>query len=639
MATPNQSMGNLPGQGGDDKTNFDLTKMDLIKLFDQEDSVRIIKDPIFEIDGHIFFATVLKEKVEVTTQTDDQNPSPAPVEVKNENAFYGVRSGIGLSPLSSITNKRDVITDFTTHKSEGVKYRVESFSRIQSKNQHDAILYCGRDVVKRGSLDFLRPGIASYSLPQRVGDDPQESIKNKIQYYVKLGNELEYIIATCFVLGTYLFPLFTCFGYLIISGEKGAGKGTFLDILYRTCWNPSSKLFTVTESTLFRIIETQKPTLLIDEYHRAVQNEINGIGIISIVEGGYDKGGAVPRTDKQPDGSFKVVEHPIYCPKVLVTRRPVEADDKGIKITLPKVTGDVIYSKRKIELDRDSFFETIRRNIMEWIVRHDIKVLEAYKTIEPTYKLGGRDFQVWAPILAIAKIAFPKRYNDLFKFAEESVSNKLSNGTEKETLILQALHYLYSDDKLEDGGTAIPQVESYKVTNNEINNALIDLELIENEYEKVHHNTIKSALENLKILGRHKKVYYLKKDKLITLFKERGFIKVNNPDRAVNHEGKDEDLKAAAANPENPGSLDASEKLAQEQFQNEKMVKEVADKRKTHDVPPGDELPEEPKPHLKPVTSEPNYEEMSTDQLSDLTGIGDKKASNELERRQEEMGS
>lgn len=627
-------MENLPGQGGNDQNNFDLTKMDFDKLFDQKDSVRIIKGPIFEIDGHMFFATVLKDNVEVNTkQGDPKGPIP-PSQCSKLIAFYGPRGGIGMLPLDPTTTDKPALSDSTSSKCAGGKCRVEDCTVTDSKNQHRAILYSSKDALKHGLLACTRPEIASHFLPERGDPLPQKGIKEKFNYYVKMSDELEYLIATCFVLGTYLFPIFTCFGYLIITGEKGAGKGTCLDILKKTCWNPTSKLVTATESTLFRIIEDQKPTLLIDEYHRAIKNEISGSGIISIVESGYEKGGAVPRSVPNPDGTYKVVQYPVYCPKTIVTREPVEADDKGVKITVPKVTGDVLYSKRKIELDRDPFFETIRRDIMEWIVHHDTKVLETYRSIEPTYKLGGRDFQVWAPILAIAKIAFPDRYNDLFKFAEKSVSNKLSDNTEKETVVLHALYYLYSDDKLQDGGNKVPRIESYKVTNKEIKEALNEL-----EYDELHHNTIKSALENLKVLGRHERAYYLKKDKLITLFKERGFIKVNNPDRAVDQECKDNDLKAAAANPENPGSLDASEQLAQEQFQNEKMVKDAVNKYKTYDTSPGDELPEDLKHHLKPVNFGLDYKEMSIDQLLDLTGIGDKKALSEVERRQGEMGS
>ena len=632
MDATNQSMENLPGQGGKDQTNFDLTKMDLDKLFDLEDSVRIIKDPIFEIDGHMFFATVLKDNVEVNTKQEDPMGGIPFGQVKKLIAFYGVCCGIGLTPFSPSFQNECANPNGLSQKCASVKYRLEDSTSLEQQNQLCTLIFQCKEVLKHGPLASTRPEIASHFLPPERGIPPVNAIKEKFQYYVKLSDELEYLIATCFVLGTYLFPLFSYFGYLIITGEKGAGKGTCLDILYRTCWNPTKKYISATESVLFRTIQDQKPTLLIDEYHRAIKNEMSGNAIISILESGYEKDGVVPRMEPGPDGTFKKVEFEVYCPKAIVTREPVEADDKGIKITVPKVTGDVLYSKRKIELEKDSFFETIRRDIMEWIVHHDTKVLEAYKTIEPTYKLGGRDFQVWAPILAIAKIAFPSRYDNLLKFAEKSVSNKLSNDTEKETVVLHALYYLYSDDRLQDGGTKVPRTESYKVSNKEIKDALKEL-----EYEDLHYKIIKSALDNLRVVGKHDRVYYLKKDKLITLFKERGFIKVNNLDRAVDHEDDNNDLMAAAANPENPGSLDASEQLAQKQFQNEKMVNDAVDEWKAYIVPSNEELPEESKPHLKSANSEPNYKEMSTDQLLDLTGIGDKKALSEFERRQGEM--
>jgi hypothetical protein len=502
--------------------NCDLSKVDITELFRKSEKPPVIEDPIFSVRGHVIFVFPLDH---FRDDLDNKEDDGSTVLSENLIAFYGVCSGITTAPLSFINSEKGVMPIGTLDNRADVLCKIEDCRVIQNTNQYDSLLEVSKWMVTKGQVACRSSHSVAHFLPLgELKEGVQNEIKDKIRYYMKLSHELEYVIVTCFVLGTYLFPLFSYFGYLIITGEKGAGKGTCLDLLYKLCWNPTKKYISSTESTIFRIIKDQKPTLLIDEYHRAVKNKISGNAIISILESGYEKGGVVPRSVPQPDGTYKVEEFPVYCPKALVTRSPVEADDKGIKITVPKLTGDVTYAKRKIELEKDSFFEDIRIKILKWTPYHEKRILNRYDEIEPSTLLGGRDFQVWAPILAIASVAFPEVYGELFSFAESSVINKRSDNEEKETRVLKALHYLYKENNLQDGGKRVPKTDSYKVTNSDIKDALTDVE--EDEDKNMHHKTIKSALDNLKIVGaRESGTYYLKKHKLEKLFVERGFTK------------------------------------------------------------------------------------------------------------------
>lgn len=591
------TMDALPGR--EESNVFDLSSMDIDELFSVKDTIRTINnEPIFELNGHVMFAFVLKENVEINGSQDTSGAHPPLGRVSKLIAFYGVCSGIAVTPLSFTITNSGVPSTNMTNNCAGVKCIVEDCTSIESKNQNRALLYSSKFVLNQGPLDCTSPEIRARFLPPEGGipnwdgSTVLDNIKEKFKFYIKLSHELEYVVAACFVLGTYLFPLFSYYGYLVITGEKGAGKGTCLDLLYRMCWNPTKKYISATEAVLFRTIQDQRPTLLIDEYHRAIKNESSGNAIISILESGYEKDGVVPRMESGQDGTFKKVEYPVYCPKVIVTREPVEADDKGVKITVPKVTGDVKYSKRKIELEKDPFFENVRLNIMKWIPYHDSEILNVYNEIEPTFKLGGRDFQVWAPLLAIAKVAFPNRYEELFKFAETSVANKRSDNNEKEAVVLQALYLLYDAGKLQDGGNKVPRKESYEVSNRQIKDALKELEL-----DELHHNVIKSALDNLKVVGRHDKCYYLKKDKLIILFEERGLIKTN-----LNENQKSEAI--------NPGNIEVLE-----------------------DNGVGQGLHEE---HIN--RKQRNYEDLSEGELQELCKFQDEEALNEAARRRGEMG-
>lgn len=511
----------------DPETGINFLQLDESKLFnysmDGNGPVRtkIVNAPIFEVDGSIYYVIPLKN----FHSNDPANPEPIqPI------ALYGPNTILGVSPLSfsmetDCANPKAIISDVDDLLNDNQQSAIEMGIR-ESLNK--------RDIIKEESPTlFLKPSLETKG-------DIAKRIYEKLRYYLKLNEDWEYYIATCFILGTYLFPIFATFGYLVISGEKGAGKGTFLDFLERTCWNASAKQISVTEAVLFRRIDGQLPTLIIDEYHRAITNKNSGTSLISIMESGYERGGVVSRAVQYKEGGeikFNVTDYDIYCPKVIATRKPVEADAKGIKIIMDKQSNDVKYAKRKKELYNDSFFHTVRSDILKWAISNQKDILSAYNEIDPDKLFSGREYNVWLPALAISKIAFPEIHDLIMKYAGKSIAKTRSDTYEKENRILNAIHYLYSDDKLVDGGKKLKKLPSFKISNSEIKKALSAI-----DDELMHHNTIKSALDNLKILGQASNgIYFIKKENLFLKFAERDlilktedfnkYIKPNNVDK------------------------------------------------------------------------------------------------------------
>lgn len=494
----------------ENKSNvFDLSQTDDSDIFSFEDDEEfteiITEQPITIIDGSIYYLIPLKPQI-------PPESSDSPEEVKELIGFYGEKTGYGFDPISFYTNNDHARPNVIISES----------NNLLNENQQRMIELCIKETLSSNkNVKKTQQIVLSEINRDHINNSFTRSLYEKLKYYLKLDNDIQYIITTCFIIGTYLFPLFASFGYMIVSGEKGTGKGTFLDLMEKTCWNATSKQVSITEATLFRRISKELPTLIIDEYHRTISNGSSGNALISILEAGYDRGGSVPRTEKRKDkkgnDEFYVVDYPVYCPKVLATRRPVEADEKGIKIILTKLINDKIYSKRKKELSEDPFFSLVRKMLMQWTVLSQNDVLRAYNDIEPTNKLNGREFNVWLPILAVCKIAFPDKYNELLSFAEETISKSRSNTYEKENRVLRALFSLHANESLKDGNNKLKD-PSYKVTNKEIHQKLVEI-----ENEGMHHNAIKSAMENLKLAGwSGGGQYFIKKTRLLELFDERG---------------------------------------------------------------------------------------------------------------------
>jgi len=185
--------------------------------------------------------------------------------------------------------------------------------------------------------------------------------------YVYFSSEIVYYVIACWIAGTYLFPMFSYYPYLIFRGEKGSAKGTNLLILSKTCWNSTSRLTATTEATIFRIIQQSRPTLIIDEYHRIVRSPTYGPIIKAILEAGAERDAKVPRcSEKDPN----VIEYfSVGCPKVIASREELEHEDKGITIVMERVE-DQKYAKARKELDYDTRFEELRIELVKWALLH-----------------------------------------------------------------------------------------------------------------------------------------------------------------------------------------------------------------------------------------------------------------------------
>ncbi|CEL23995.1 bifunctional DNA primase/polymerase [Methanobacterium formicicum] len=487
----------------------DISKIDGKNLFQITEkngkfySPKDVSTPIFEVNNEINFASALKPQI-----------CPDGI-VQKTIGIYGSKSGYGLDPMSFNTEDFCALPDVNIH----------DVKQIKNDDQQRTIEKCIQEALKNSETVQKSPQTVLTKTPNAdVGDVPNE-ICDKLKYYIKLEEPIQYFIISCWILGTYLFPNFATYGYLILSGEKGAGKGTVLDLLYKMCWNATKKQVAITEATLFRMIKEQLPTMLIDEYHRVEQNHGIGSSIVSIIESGYEKGGVVPRNQQinEPDGtkSYEIVEFPVYCPKAMATRGQVEADDKGIKIIIPKLFGDDRYAKRKKELLSDHFMDNIRERIIKWILINQQQIMVEYEEIKPTKDLNGREFNVWLAPMAICNVAFPDRSEEMLDFIGKAIFKNRDDLSEKETRVLTALAHMYQNKRLEDGGKKLRN-PSYLVKNSEITNTLTEL-----EGEGIHHGQIRSALDNLKMIGKREQgKYYIEKEKLIRKLYERGFRQV-----------------------------------------------------------------------------------------------------------------
>ena len=226
-----------------------------------------------------------------------------------------------------------------------------------------------------------------------------------------------YVLIACWIIGTYMHPMFKHYPALILQGRRETGKSTLLQILAKTCWNPTPLATALRGAPLFRAIEARRKTYIVDITRLDTRSQDYG-DIIDILETGTEKNGAVPRSDKE---TLEPHYYRTYGPKAIASRYELPFTVKAIRIITEQAPSNE-YSMRQHRLDSDERWPRIVNLLLRAAMKYWPEVLNAYNSLEPTPKLVRRSFDYWAPILAVCKVFAPEHYESLVKLAEEMVA-------------------------------------------------------------------------------------------------------------------------------------------------------------------------------------------------------------------------
>jgi hypothetical protein len=159
----------------------------------------------------------------------------------------------------------------------------------------------------------------------------------------------------------------------ITSPEKQCGKSRLLDVLNQLTARPWLVAMP-SEAVVYRYIEAQKPTLLLDEVDaifapkQAAQHE----GLRALLNAGNRRGATVPRA---LNGGADLVEFSTFCPKALagIGSLPETIADRSIYIRLRRKRPD-----EQVERWRDAEVKpggtALREQIAAWAKQHGRKV-------------------------------------------------------------------------------------------------------------------------------------------------------------------------------------------------------------------------------------------------------------------------
>jgi hypothetical protein len=313
---------------------------------------------------------------------------------------------------------------FLRHRRADVRFVYLPFGEGGAKTGLDDFLAAGRtrDEVVALASDQLRAFASDATAKVAPTSDaaliPTAELVAEVQTivarFVVLPSRAASLALATFVLHTYAFAAAHATPYLILdSAVKRSGKTRaeeVLELLVRRPW----RIAAASESALFRKIDEEQPTLLLDEVdalfaRRAEANE----PIRAILNAGHRPGAAVARVTGE-GAAMTVRDYFVYCPKVLAgiatERWPDTVTDRAIPMRLRRRYADERVERfryRSVRAETDE----LRARLARWADEH----LVALRDAEPELprRLNDRAAEVWEPLLAIAELADHETGGDL----------------------------------------------------------------------------------------------------------------------------------------------------------------------------------------------------------------------------------
>jgi len=291
------------------------------------------------------------------------------------------------------------------------------------------------------SNNLLKHGVVLFpSQPAEYGTEADliAAIQAFLHRYVDVSPLYEQI-ASYYVLFTWVYDRFNELPYLRVRGDAGSGKSRFLLTVGSLCYKPIFASGASTVSPIFRLLDTFRGTLVVDESDWRQTDE--KAEVVKILNNGNGKGFPVLRSEANGRGEFNPRAYTVFGPKLIATRgyfedRALESrcltEDMGqhalredIPINLPETAAlDARALRNKLLLFR---FRNLHRCVPNATL--------VDRTIEPRLN------QVFVPLLSI--IGDDSVRNDLMELARRHQQDMMTDrGMTTEAQVLDVINEL-----------------------------------------------------------------------------------------------------------------------------------------------------------------------------------------------------
>lgn len=234
-----------------------------------------------------------------------------------------------------------------------------------------------------------------------------DRLQVQYNYYIDFPHESWYYVFPLWVMGTYIFPIFNAYPYIELYGGANTGKTKTMELSAILSFNGRMSVG-ISPSALFRGTEIYNWSLFIDEanlFNPKQQGSERKEDILSFLKCGYKKGTPVIKSEKSGEyGTFNIVTFDTYCPKMFATNYETEEilATRQIRIVMRPASFKIGRGERQPKFEHP-FWTEFRTQLMLFALKNATEIKKAYDSLENEFELPNRDFELWKPIISIAK--------------------------------------------------------------------------------------------------------------------------------------------------------------------------------------------------------------------------------------------
>src|ERR1043166_4654010 len=249
--------------------------------------------------------------------------------------------------------------------------------------------------------NLVKHGVVLFpSEPAEYGDDAAivSRIREFVRRHVEISEDFE-LIATYYILFTWIYDAFHEVPYVRVRGGYGSGKTRFLLTVGSLCRLPIFASAASTVSPIFRLLDAFRGTLILDEGDFRFSDE--KAEVVKILNNGNAKGFPVLRTEVSPKKEFDPRAYNVFGPKIVATRGFFQDRALESRCVTEDMRGGQIRAEIPLNLDERFHEEArgIRNQLLLWRLRH-------FKDARGETRAGARDLeprlqQIFGPLVSV----------------------------------------------------------------------------------------------------------------------------------------------------------------------------------------------------------------------------------------------
>ncbi|MEX2369035.1 MAG: hypothetical protein WD552_01415 [Candidatus Paceibacterota bacterium] len=320
-------------------------------------------------------------------------------EKQNQNEKTPSSKGTSISVVSDIRPDGTILE--TVYDKGSCTTRLCVYQNDHAKFQHSYSAEGVRYVPYAPTNNLIRHNVLL--LPSKLEEyESEQALINEIRAfvhrYVDLTPDFE-AIASYYVLMSWVYDCFNELPYLRFRGDYGSGKTRALLVIGSICFKPLFAGGASTVSPIFRMLDSIRGTLVIDEGDFRFSDE--KAEIVKILNNGNARGFPVLRSEVSKNGEYTPHAFIVFGPKLVATRRQFqdralesrciteEMGNRPLRDDIPLTLPDTFHSETL----------TLRNKLLQFRLRNRLRITGSGQIDDVS--LDPRLRQVFAPLVCL----------------------------------------------------------------------------------------------------------------------------------------------------------------------------------------------------------------------------------------------